>query len=685
MPFKNTDVDSPLEAVLSAAVDAIVVIDDHGIIQQVSDSVERLFGYCQGECVGNNVSLLMPEPDRSAHDGYLASYLAGGEARVMGIGRNTNGRKKSGEIFPMHLSVGETWFRDRTFFVGICHDLSQHHSVLAQLSSAEQRYREIIENQKHLICRLDAGLQVTFANAAFERVLGINRQELPGVTLNALVAEEDQNVHSTLASLFAGQDDVREVNIKVTMRYRNQPVLVDWSFRRVEDAHSRDREVQGFGVDVTDQAMARNRADYLRDHDQLTGLLNARSLLSQFEGWASRNLNYGFFRIDLNRFGPINQRYGREAGDRVITEAARRIETSVQRRALIARPGGDDFQIACVVRDRTDAAELARSLALALSGPFVIAGDAHILGARVGVALYPLHASKPQRLAEFAEAAMEEARQTNEQIRFFDDHSHAQLLRQLAIEQALKTAMADNAIAIHLQPKVSLLHREVEGFEALARWTHPELGEISPAEFIPIVEQAGLGREFDRYIISRVADLMAWMTDLSSAWVPVAINVTARHFSCHQLFRFIESTLAEYSLPATAFQLEITENVVVDMTQVVSDNLEKLRRMGLKISIDDFGTGYSSLSYLRQLAVDELKIDKSFIDGLNQTAGAGIVQSIIGLARACGLSTVAEGVETAGQAELLRGMGCETGQGYLFSRPLPPAEALAWMRNYHAR
>ena len=670
----SIDKSGALAAVLGAAVDAVVVINQKGIIQQVSDSVARLFEYRPEECIGKNISLFMPEPDRTAHDGYIANYLAGGSAKVIGVGRKTTGRKKSGATFPMHLSVGQFRFNGGDYFLGICHDLTEYTEAITQLRDAEKRYKDIVESQKHYICRLDRSLRVTFANASLVKALGVGHHEVLGASWAAIISEGNGDLSGALGPLLA-EGGVDEITVKVSMKSKGAATVVEWSFRRTSESNAAD-EVQGFGIDISEKEAAILQAEYLKDHDQLTGLINARSLVSQLAEAAKTGKIYAVLNLDISRFGQINQRYGYAVGDSVLVEIAGRIKQLLPSEAWIARTGGDKFIVACQVRDHGDAALLASGLIDALAESYQFEGSFHVLGCKVGVALFPLDHQEVARLPDLAEAALREAKINKESVVFFSEQSHERHLRQIMVEQGLKEAMRDGSIEAYLQPKVSLATFTTHSYEALARWNHEELGQVSPGEFIPLAEASGLGPDLDHYIIRRVAKLVANISAAGTPCLPVAINITANHFSDEALFAHISQALDDYSLAPGAIELEITEGAIINLSQTVSENLRRLRRLGMRVSIDDFGTGYSSLSYLKNLDVDELKIDKSFIDDIESAKGQRLVQAVIGLAQAFGLTVTAEGVETKAQVDLLVEMGCDLVQGYYFSPALPPEEAV---------
>ncbi|WP_375172324.1 putative bifunctional diguanylate cyclase/phosphodiesterase [Marinobacter sp.] len=669
--------DDPLSAVLRAAADAVVLIDKSGIIQQVSQSMQRIFGYAPSDCVGNNVSMLMPEPDRSAPDRHINSYLHTGNAKIIGFGRRTTGCKKTGETFPMHLSVGEFQVDGESYFVGICHDLTDHFHALADLERAEKRYKDIIESQKYFICRLDEQLRLTFANASLATILGKSYDELIGVHLAHFLAEgsvdSTKELHNALSS---HRDD--EINLKFEMRTRRQPTHAEWSFRRVSNNVTGELELQGLGVDVSDREHALLRAEFLRDHDQLTGLLRVPALLDHLRATAKPSERYAFLCVDPDRLTQVNQRYGYDVGNRVIVEIARRMNSLLPEAGLIGRLGGDELIMVFEASGRDGTVGLANAVLNKLKKPYTINDEQYRLDFKAGIALFPDDNSDLGRLPDLAEAAMREAKSKNLSLALFTDVTHQRLLRTIALEQALKNALAAGSIDVYLQPKIDLATKSKCGYEALARWHHCEWGVVSPGEFMPVVEAGGLGPEFDRYILRKVVDIACSMRSSGEEPLPIAVNITGNHFADSTFYDNIVHKLSKYSLPPSALELEITEGMVLEMTADVASNLSRLKKLGIKVSLDDFGTGYSSLSYLKKLDVDELKIDKSFIDDLIDPKGELVVKSMIGLAKAYGMSVTAEGVETEWQAERLVRLGCDLAQGYLFSPALTERGAREW-------
>lgn len=667
-----------ITALMEAAVDAVIVIDHRGVIKECSGSTSELFGYSRSELIGSNVSMLMPEPEASAHDGYIDNYVSSGNAKIIGIGRDVKGRKRSGEIFHLHLSVGESEIENERLFVGICHDLTDYHQALQKVADAEQRYRDILHSQRQFICRLDSNLRITFANASFVRALGVEDKALLGCPISLFTDEHGETARQLLSDLFEGTAEDEEISVKISMQSQSgSRALVDWTFRRAGESSRGEQELQGFGIDISGQERALQQARYFRRHDPLTGFLNKRSFLEAAAKSVRDDTRWAFLHFDCERFRLVNQRHGYETGDGVLIEIAARIKRYIERTNLCARIGADNFLVAVALDENEDPLAYARDFLTTVTRAFLVNGQTLQLEGKVGVAIFPDHSDVLENLPELAESAsLRAGNRGDNRVALFDPEYQRAMQRRLDVEQRLKVALQSDRLDIFLQPKYRVTDIGLVSYEALIRWTDPELGVVSPAEFVPLAEQSSLGFDLDRYVIGRVLDLVEKEISRFEAFPPIAINITANHFTDSGFSVFLLDQLSRRNLQPSVIQLEITEGVIMEHSGMSSDNLALLRREGVRISIDDFGTGYSSLSYLRRLEVDELKIDRSFINEIQTKQGAALVRSVIQITKAFGINVVAEGVETRAQLEALRSMGCDYCQGFLLSKPLPAIEAL---------
>jgi diguanylate cyclase (GGDEF)-like protein len=434
------------------------------------------------------------------------------------------------------------------------------------------------------------------------------------------------------------------------------------------------------------QLVGRLRHDAL--HDALTGLPN-RALFNTCVDDAVRARRPGtklaVMLMDLDRFKEVNDTLGHHCGDQLLCEVGRRLEQVMPAGGAIARLGGDEFALLLPsIQDAEDAVTEARRVRALLEAPFML-GHMHVdVGGTIGIAVSPDHGEDPATLLQRADVAMYAAKSGGGIEVYASERDHYSP-RRLALLGELRDAIDHGQLVLHYQPKINVVTGAPVGAEALLRWPHPERGMIPPDEFVPIAEHTGVIRSLTLYVLRRaLADCALWRTTGSE--VGVAVNVSARNLLDLDLVDDLRALLAATELPANLLTLEITESSIMGDTSRTLHVLDDLAALGVRISIDDFGTGYSSLTYLKQLPVDEVKIDKSFVATMHTDPGdAAIVRSVIDLGANLGLTVVAEGVETDTALALLRELGCPLAQGYFVSRPVPLAAFTEWLAtNGHA-
>ncbi|MDF2711238.1 MAG: GGDEF-domain containing protein [Nonomuraea muscovyensis] len=430
------------------------------------------------------------------------------------------------------------------------------------------------------------------------------------------------------------------------------------------------------------------RRDHQAMHDELTGLPNRKMLIVSTEealAEARQEDRVGLFLLDLDRFKEVNDTLGHPVGDRLLQLVAHRLTHSVRPGDVVARLGGDEFAVLLPsIRDAHAAREVAARLRAALTEPVRLEGMTFDLDGSVGIALYPDHAPDFELLLQRADVAMYLAKEGRTGVELYQPDKDRNSPERLNLLGDLRRAVDNGELALHYQPKVCLTSGTVHGVEALLRWRHPVHGPIAPAEFIPLAEQSYLMRQLTAYVIDAALQQAArwWHTGLR---VRVSVNVSARDLLGSALPEQLELGLAKYDLPPAAIQLEVTERILMGDQAYLHETIKALAALGVPLALDDFGTGYSSLIRLQRLAVSEVKIDASFVRRMAESEDdARIVRSIVDLVRSLGLRSVAEGVESDEIALRLAEMGCDLGQGWLFGRPMPPADATAWLQERHA-
>jgi len=435
--------------------------------------------------------------------------------------------------------------------------------------------------------------------------------------------------------------------------------------------------VLGIYEDITEQKCIEERIHYLANFDPLTGLPNRTQLNDHLKyalSLAKRsNGHLALMFLDLDHFKDINDSLGHSIGDALLIELAKRLRLVLRTEDTVTRLGGDEFILLLPGVDAIGAAHVAQKLLDAIAGSYWIELYDLALTASIGIALYPADGVDLETLSKSADAAMYRAKQEGRQCyRFFTQEMQARSARNLQLVNALHHALERDQLQVYYQPQVAMQNGHVIGAEALLRWQHPELGMVSPAEFIPVAEGSGLILSIGEWVLrSAVRQAKTWIDEGFGPLI-MAVNLSAVQFRHPDLPELITRILDEEGLPHEYLELELTEGVAMHNPQGVIAVMNNLHERGVRMSIDDFGTGYSSLSYLKKFKVYKLKIDQSFVRDIStDPEDKAIVSAIISLAKGLGLKTIAEGVETAGQLAFLREQGCDEMQGYLFSKPVP--------------
>ncbi|HWB37084.1 MAG TPA: sensor domain-containing phosphodiesterase [Rugosimonospora sp.] len=417
------------------------------------------------------------------------------------------------------------------------------------------------------------------------------------------------------------------------------------------------------------------------DHDQLTRLPNRRRMLASLDEAVKINAPgevVALIEFDVAGLRDVNETLGHGEGDKLLAEVAKRLVTLAPSGALVARVGGGEFAIQLRMASADAAIELATGLRTALQGPMPMGSFTLDIDTSVGIALHPDHGSSPATLLQRADVATFAAKSTSSAVQLFNLGLESRSARRLGLAGDLRRALENGELEVVFQPKVSLASRDLVGVECLARWEHPAHGSVAPEDFVAVAGHTGqLGRVTELVLREGLRRAKEWADQARP--LNVAVNLSPRTLVAPEFVDRVAALLDEYGVPAGQLTLEITEDGMLGETDRPLPTLRALKDLGVRLSVDDFGTGYSSLSYLRRLPVHEVKIDRTFVQGMATDAGdLAIVRAIVDLARHFGLTAVAEGVESEMTLGLLEEMGCDVGQGFLFSRPLSFDRLEAW-------
>jgi diguanylate cyclase (GGDEF)-like protein len=430
-------------------------------------------------------------------------------------------------------------------------------------------------------------------------------------------------------------------------------------------------------------------------HDGLTGLPNRTLLMERIEFTIQQaQLNpdymYALLFIDLDRFKFVNDSLGHAIGDQLLIEVANLLQQCLRNSDIVARLGGDEFIILLdEIKDLHDATMVGDRIQHKLRSPFEIEGQHIFTSASIGVVFGSDSYKNASDLLRDADIAMYRAKfKGRARYEIFDQAMYHETLKQIELENSLRLAIKHNEFVLHYQPIISLGNNDLVGFEALIRWQHPTRGFVAPNEFIPIAEETGLIVDIGEWLLKEACQqLQKWQKQFDFipqvASLKMSINLASQQLKEPEFIPRLDQILEETGLNGSSLRLEITESVLIEPGGSVQSTLTQIRERNIKLSIDDFGTGYSSLSYLRRFPIDNLKIDRSFIEQMNcDSENFEIVRVIITLAKTLGMDAISEGVETLQQLQQLRALGCEFGQGYLFAKPLSPSAVEAVLLHY---
>jgi diguanylate cyclase (GGDEF)-like protein/PAS domain S-box-containing protein len=560
--------------------------------------------------------------------------------------------------------------------VRLMHRAAKNYSALLeqtvrQRTATLQRFRSALDATADAIFLVDAaGQALVDVNDGACRMLGYAREEL----LAQLPARLLPGVERQLAAPRA--PDLIECALERRDRV-SVPVEMAWQWQEPTQGGL----LIAVARDISERRLAQERLTHLAQYDRLTGLPNRtlfyHSLAEAIAQARDKAARVVLLFIGLDRFKNVNDSLGAALGDELLRQFSGRLVQCVQIRDTVGRMGNDEFAlILSQAHDQQQAVELAGEVRERLRAPFDLHGQEAALTASIGIALYPDDADEPETLVRYANTAMARAKQAGRDCyRFFTAAMNAQVLVRLDLELALRRALDQDEFELFYQPKVDLHTGCLSGVEALLRWRRPGHGLVSPAEFVPVLEETGLIVRVGAWVIDCACRQIAAWCDAKVGAVHVAVNVSSRQFAEGDLEGEVRRALERHKVSPALLELELTESALMSNAERTVLLLGELKRIGVKIAIDDFGTGYSSLAYLQRFPIDKLKIDIAFVRNITTNAGdAAIALAVISMAHSLRMRVIAEGVETPAQLEYLRRHRCDEMQGYYFSRPLPGAE-----------
>ncbi len=673
--WRQSAIQEHYHTIISTAPLILFTTDCNGIITLSEGKGLELFGRKAGESVGQSLFDLYRDVPQILDSARRA--LAGETLTALApIGNRT---------FETCYAPLRDADNQVTGLVGVALDITERVRAEQALQARERYFRALTEQASDLVMILDATGIYRYASPSHKHILGYAPEKLLGTSAFDFIHPDD--LPQTLADFTSAlQYSSTAARTECRARHANG----SWVYLECVGHNClHDPDIAGLIINARDITERKAMEEVLRHsalYDSLTGLPNRTLLQEQLAQTLQMTTDYNsetaLLIMDIDRFKDINDTFGFQYGDQLLQEVAMRLRQALPVSYIIAHLYGDEFAILLQIANEDSVQHAADTIHTALEEPFTLADCPLQITASIGVALYPLHGTDPVTLLRHADIAMYTAKRAHEGYALYDlTHNEQDSSHRLTLVAALRHAIHHDELTLYYQPKVNLKTGQSNSVEALARWQHPTYGFIPPNQFIALAEQTGLIAPLTHWVLkTAIRQCSQWLC--AGIELSVAVNLSAYDLREITLPNKIAALLREYDVPPRLLRIELTESTIMTDTDRSLDVLTRLARLGIPISIDDFGTGYSSLAYLKRLPVDELKIDRSFVQHMTHVeTDATIVHSTVTLAHNLGLQVVAEGVEDVDTFHLLARLSCDTAQGYYMSRPLPAQDTERWIRH----
>lgn len=674
----ETEHERRLRLIIEAAPNAMVMIDSRGRIVLVNSEAERSFGYNRYELLSMRVEQLMPARFRDHHERDRSNYTVSPDRRSMGAGRELFGLRRDGTEMPIEIGLNPIAIGGEQFVLASIIDITAR--LDAQAVEQDKLRRSILDSIPFSIIATDAEGTIVTANPGAEMLLGYPQHELVGIPLDGIDATTTSDSAGRAVSLDGRAGAEREWEYR---RRDGTVVPVSEATTRLRDDTGATTGYLSVAYDISKRIQAQAAVLHMANHDALTDMPNRSLLVSRLRAAIAAaqagGTELAVLLLDLDHFKRVNDLLGHHSGDDLLLRTAERLNHWGRASDIVARLGGDEFVI--VLAELDDAAEVTarvEELLESLMQPVQLGGHEVAVTVSIGGAIYPRDGADPTALLKHADTAMYQAKAAGRNnLRWFHESMLDETNDRVSLTSALRQAIGAGELSVDYQAQVDLLSGRVVGFEALARWRSPEYGAVGPDRFIPVAEDSGMIVQLGGWVLRQACRDVAAIQRVLRNPVRVAVNVSPRQIHSPGWLDEIQEALDLSGLDPSHLELEITEGLLMDDRWGVTDILHAIRDLGVKIVIDDFGRGYSSLAYLTRFPIDKLKIDRSFVhDLVGDDPDAPIIDAIIVMAHALGMTVVAEGVETTDQIAYLRARGCDEAQGFHFSPGVAATEVV---------
>ncbi|GAB1533628.1 hypothetical protein YSY22_50510 [Brevibacillus formosus] len=652
----------------------ILAITDHkGIILRANEQFCRISKYERSELIGNDHRILNSGYHPKSFFKEMWSCIRSGQVwrgEIRNCAKDGSYYWVDTTIVPFKNQAGEIYQ-----YLSIRSDITARKQMEDELKRSEEKYRIIAENTSDIISIINLDGEFLYLSPSHKRVW---EHTVPDEEIHNLfewIVEDDRDIFAyAIQHAFSTRKEYM-VECRINTQ-RNDVIWTESKINPIMDEEGNVTRLLLITRDVTDRKQSEETIHHLAYHDALTDLPNRRMYVQQLSKEMMQAKRFqsslAVLFLDLDRFKDVNDSFGHDVGDMLLIEASKRLQACLKPGDVVARLGGDEFTIMQnQLQDRNEATALAEQIMYQLQRPFELEGHVFNVSCSIGIALYPQDGDNPEDLLKRADTALYTVKSRGKNgYDFFDPSMEAKSLERILMENEMRKAIEQEQFQIYYQPKIDIATSAMTGMEALVRWVHPELGIIPPNRFIPIAEETGMILALGEWILKQACKQNKNWHDQGYT-LKVSVNLSARQIYQKDLVEMIKDILQETNLSPHWLELEITESIFVKMEEATAV-LQQIRDIGIQISIDDFGTGYSSFSYIKSLPVDTIKIDASFIRDIhhNQESQA-IVKAIVTIAQSLNMNVIAEGIELHDQVAALKENGCDHGQGYLFSKPLP--------------